>query len=63
MLVLLSEHDEIVPPEMGREIFHLATNGGHGVARRVMIPNALHENAWMKKTWIDEMQKYLGRIA
>ncbi|KAJ3575115.1 hypothetical protein NP233_g1313 [Leucocoprinus birnbaumii] len=63
MLVLLSEHDEIVPREMGAQIFNLA-NQGHPLnqASVVEIPKALHENAWMKKAWTDVLLKYLTRI-
>ncbi|KAF9445453.1 hypothetical protein P691DRAFT_710292 [Macrolepiota fuliginosa MF-IS2] len=62
MLVLLSEYDEIVPPAMGLEIFNLVTRGQQSRARSVIIPLALHENAWLRKTWIDEIQKYLVHI-
>jgi hypothetical protein len=63
MLVLLSEHDEIVPREMGAQIFRLATrHHPHTSAAMVEVPRALHENAWTKKIWIDELSKYLARI-
>ncbi|KXN90575.1 Protein bem46 [Leucoagaricus sp. SymC.cos] len=63
MLVLLSEHDEIVPQEMGAELFRLATEGqSHSKSTMVWVHSALHENAWTKKTWIDELRKYLTRL-
>ncbi|KAF5354874.1 hypothetical protein D9756_005304 [Leucocoprinus leucothites] len=63
MLLLLSEHDEMVPREMGARIFHLATqNCSSGGALMIEIPKALHENAWTKKAWTDEMRKYLTRF-
>lgn len=64
MLVLLSERDEIVPRDMGAQIFRLATrNDPHTEATMVEIPRALHENAWTKKTWIEELTEYLTRVA
>ncbi len=61
MLILLSENDEIVPLEMGLEVFNLAMRGPGANARKVIIPRALHENAWKTKTWVDEMKRYLAR--
>lgn len=62
MLMLLSEYDEMVPLSMGETIFNAATLGHDTTARKVVIPKALHENAWMKQRWATEMQKYLTCI-
>lgn len=62
MLLLLSEYDEIVPPSMGEAIFGVITRAQGVNARKVIIPRALHENAWMKPMWTTEMQKYLTRV-
>lgn len=62
MLILLSEHDEIVPIEMGTQIFNAAMRGPRCSARRVIIPRALHENAWNRKAWTDEVKRYLHEL-
>lgn len=65
MLVFLSEKDEVVPIEMGSEIFEAANTGknaGKGVRRKIIVRGALHENAWDKHQWLPEMKKYLGWI-
>ncbi|KAI0032774.1 hypothetical protein K488DRAFT_12881, partial [Vararia minispora EC-137] len=53
MPVLVSEHDELVPPTIGRQIAQ--TSG----ARLSTVRCALHETAWMKKRWQDEMARYI----
>jgi hypothetical protein len=63
MLILLSEYDEVVPREMGAQIFRLATRGyPHSRATMVIIKSALHENAWTKRILIDSLTEYLARI-
>jgi len=63
MLVLVSEHDEVVPREMGSYIFKLATQGClPNETKLVEIPKALHENAWTRRMWIDELRKYISRV-
>jgi pimeloyl-ACP methyl ester carboxylesterase len=60
MLLLLSEYDEIVPLSMGEAIYAAVNRGQSINTRRVIIPRALHENAWMKPMWATEMKKYLA---
>lgn len=63
MLVLVSEHDEVVPQDMGVRIFKLATQGCHpNGTELVKIPKALHEDAWTRKMWTDELRKYILRV-
>lgn len=60
-LILLSEHDEIVPLEMGTEIANFAMREPGANVRKVIVPRALHdENAWKRKTWVDEVRAYLA---
>ena len=63
MLIMVSEHDEVVPREMGSHIFKLATQGClPSETELVEIPKALHENAWIRRMWIDELRKYISRV-
>ncbi|TFK32205.1 Alpha/Beta hydrolase protein [Crucibulum laeve] len=69
LLILLSEHDEIVPTQMGEELFDLslricdqkANTVGKG-PRKVTIPGALHDNAFQKRAWGKEMGCYLSDL-
>lgn len=58
MLLLLSEKDEVVPISMGTELFNLVR--GAGLRRRVIVEDALHENAWQQRQWTMEMSKYIA---
>ncbi|OCB89499.1 hypothetical protein A7U60_g3294 [Sanghuangporus baumii] len=71
MLVLVSSHDEVVPPSMGRAIFDArpagarnARDGGHGEdrSRLVEIDGALHEDAWRQLQWRKETGRYLEDV-
>jgi len=59
MMVLMSEKDEVVPPEMGAELFEVSRSGsGDGMGRKVVIKGALHDNAWQLRQWETEMGRY-----
>ncbi|KAG5643725.1 hypothetical protein DXG03_009715 [Asterophora parasitica] len=76
MLVLVSEHDEVVPPEMGAQIVRAAmgsnawptrgtaVHGGPEDTRTqlVEIPGALHENAWNRPGWARAVRTYVRGI-
>ncbi|KZT18684.1 alpha/beta-hydrolase [Neolentinus lepideus HHB14362 ss-1] len=59
-LVLTSEKDEVVPREMGQEIWEAAGGEVSGGKEPVVIKEALHEDAWMKNQWVAEMQRYVN---
>ncbi|KAF8630058.1 hypothetical protein AX17_005503 [Amanita inopinata Kibby_2008] len=77
-LVLQSEHDEIVPCQMGEEMYALAQAvprivvdsrytavGGEEqgqMGRFVVVPGALHDTAWTKAIWTKEMKTYVERV-
>ncbi|KAI0070239.1 alpha/beta-hydrolase [Panus rudis PR-1116 ss-1] len=69
MMVLLSEHDELVPNSMGQAIFKasekLAEGGEEGSRprRMVFVKGALHEHAWIKPSWLTEMRRYVDSVA
>jgi predicted alpha/beta hydrolase family esterase len=56
VLVVVSEHDELVPPDMGRRI---AQESGGRVS---IIRGALHEDAWTKRQWKEEMARYIRMV-
>ncbi|TDL22415.1 alpha/beta-hydrolase [Rickenella mellea] len=68
VLVLLSEHDEIVPREMGQALHAASKSDGQGgvagvgESRPVVIQDALHDNAWMQRQWVTEMRAYLEKV-
>jgi pimeloyl-ACP methyl ester carboxylesterase len=69
MLVFLSENDEIVPPEMGMELYNAAVAAGGGqrgtddaTLRMVVVKDALHENVWDKRQWLPEMKRYIESV-
>ncbi|KAJ6604036.1 hypothetical protein B0H10DRAFT_1957523 [Mycena sp. CBHHK59/15] len=63
MLVLLSEHDEVVPNEMGEELCAIGNSRGDGtMGGRVVIPAALHDNAHVQWVWRSEMQRYIADV-
>jgi uncharacterized protein len=68
-LVLHSEHDEMVPKQMGETIYGLAQaavpparSNSHQIGRFVVVPRALHNTAWTKHAWADEIKRYLGQL-
>lgn len=74
MMVVVSENDELVPKEMGQELWEAAGNatgavadecheqGRRGVGCKVVIRDALHENAWKRRQWLREMTRYLADV-
>ena len=58
MTILVSEKDELVPPNMGRTIAERAGDG----AKVVSIHGALHETGWTKKQWRDEMARCVREV-
>jgi uncharacterized protein len=58
-LVLNSENDEIVPKEMGERIFEALEGEESG---RVIIPGALHDNAWLRGSWGTRIKQYFQDI-
>lgn len=65
--VFVSERDEVVPPQMGRDIFARcqgSMKGGFGVdlGRLVVVNGALHEDAWRKRQWALGMKAYIQAI-
>ena len=71
MLVLTSEKDEIVPPEMGEKLYRSALKiprvesqdaGGFEPAKLMVIRGALHENAWNTRQWQIEIRDYINKI-
>lgn len=61
-MMLLSEHDELVPNVMGEALFEASAGlvtKEDGRRRVVKLRNALHENAWQDRRWLTEMRKYI----
>lgn len=54
-LIVLSEKDELVPREMGEQIWNALGSTG----RKVVIERALHENAWSRPKWAREMRLFI----
>lgn len=63
MLVFISENDEIVPLEMGTELYDAAAASGAGATpHMVVVKGALHEDAWDKRQWLPEMKRYIESV-
>jgi alpha-beta hydrolase superfamily lysophospholipase len=71
MMVVISENDEVVPKEMGKELWEAGRNGEglheddrdlNGFGSIVVVRNALHENAWMRRQWLKEVSQYLAEV-
>ncbi|CUA70448.1 hypothetical protein RSOLAG22IIIB_04186 [Rhizoctonia solani] len=70
ILIIHSENDELVPVEMGREIVqaaslvHQRSSSPLGTGpRHVLIPGALHDDAFTKRQWRDEIRSYMAEVA
>ncbi|KAF9494882.1 alpha/beta-hydrolase [Pleurotus eryngii] len=63
-MFLVSEKDEIVPPEMSLRLAAAASNPAaiSDTPRSKIIEGALHENAWRTRTWRIEMTRYINEI-
>lgn len=64
VLILVSEHDEIVPREMGEALLEasktkFAECATESRGRLVVIESALHENAWQKRKWRTVVSSYI----
>lgn len=62
MLVVLSEKDEVVPTIMGAELFAISRTEPSDIGGKVIIRDALHENAWQQRQWAKEVKKYLANV-
>ncbi|EGO19268.1 hypothetical protein SERLADRAFT_402645, partial [Serpula lacrymans var. lacrymans S7.9] len=61
ILVMLSEKDEVVPKAMGEEIWDVsACANTNGRGKKVVVEEALHENAWEQRQWVREMRKFIA---
>ncbi|CAE6412640.1 unnamed protein product [Rhizoctonia solani] len=65
-----SENDELVPPEMGRELADAVSNVHRGLPKplgtgpkRVVIPGALHDDGFTRRQWRDEIRAYITEVA
>ncbi|KDQ20983.1 hypothetical protein BOTBODRAFT_26993 [Botryobasidium botryosum FD-172 SS1] len=68
MLIINSEKDEIVPLWMGDAMCNTVKasfrdTSGRPPTRRVIIPTALHENAWRRREWSVAVGAYLDECA
>jgi fermentation-respiration switch protein FrsA (DUF1100 family) len=67
MMIIVSERDELVPKTMGEELWEAVSNGAdeeclNGFGRKVVIRDALHEDAWMHRQWLKEMVRYMAEV-
>jgi hypothetical protein len=74
MMVVVSEKDELVPKEMGQELWEASGGAGQDITKRpngndsdrfgrqVIIRDALHENAWKRRQWLKEMTQYIAEV-
>ena len=67
MMVIVSEKDELVPKTMGEELWGAVSNdadeeNSKGLGRKVVIRDALHEDAWMHRQWLKEMVQYMAEV-
>ncbi|KAF4569556.1 hypothetical protein EYR36_009352 [Pleurotus pulmonarius] len=63
-LVLVSEKDEVVPPEMSLRLA-AATSAPAAPShppRSKILEGALHENAWQTRAWRTEITRYINEI-
>lgn len=69
-LLLVSEKDEMVPREMGEELWLAAQQEGQPGkddypstgGRMVIVKDALHENMWQKRQWAKEVKQYIVQL-
>lgn len=64
-LFLSTSQDELVPPEMVRAAYEAATGGGNSAldTRFVPIPDALHDFAFRKQIWANELVHLLREVS
>ena len=69
LMLFLSQQDELVPNVMGESLYEASytisvSNGGENSLRnKVVLRNALHENAWKERLWSTEMRRYIQSIS
>ncbi|KAJ1305806.1 hypothetical protein OPQ81_010536 [Rhizoctonia solani] len=70
ILIIASESDELVPPDMNREIFDAASKMHRGLPKplgagpkRVVISGALHDDGFTKRQWRDAIRAYITDVA
>ncbi|KAG8707214.1 hypothetical protein FRC08_000633 [Ceratobasidium sp. 394] len=65
ILILNSSDDEVVPPQMGEQLLDAASTmcaTSKYRPERVVIPSALHDDAYTKRQWKDAMRGYLHKV-
>jgi uncharacterized protein len=73
MMIVVSEMDEVVPAEMGKELWEASRGGvdvsndakgsnSDGFGSKVVIQNALHDDAWQHRQWLKEMTRYIAEV-
>jgi fermentation-respiration switch protein FrsA (DUF1100 family) len=67
MMVVVSEKDELVPKAMGERLWEASSNdtdkeGTDGFGSKVVIRDALHEDAWTHRQWLKEMMRYIAEV-
>ncbi|KAF8745763.1 Alpha beta superfamily, partial [Rhizoctonia solani] len=70
MLIINSENDELVPSQMGEQMLDAASKVYQELSsplgtgpRRVVIPGALHDGAFTKRQWREEVRAYIAGVA
>ncbi|GAB1525739.1 hypothetical protein RhiTH_008905 [Rhizoctonia solani] len=70
ILIINSENDELVPSQMGEQILDAASKVHQELSnplgtgpRRVVIPGALHDGAFTKRQWREEIRAYIAGVA
>lgn len=63
-IILVSEKDEVVPPEMSLRLAAAASKPADlsDAPRAKIVEGALHENAWQTRTWRIEITRYINEI-
>ncbi|KAF7431027.1 hypothetical protein PC9H_006742 [Pleurotus ostreatus] len=64
-LILVSEKDEVVPPQMSLRLAAAARNPADlsNAPKAKILEGALHENAWQTRTWRIEITRYISEIS
>ncbi|ELU45104.1 alpha/beta hydrolase family domain-containing protein [Rhizoctonia solani AG-1 IA] len=70
ILIINSENDELVPSQMGEQMLDAASKVHQELSnplgtgpRRVVIPGALHDGAFTKRQWREEIRAYIAGVA
>lgn len=67
VLIINSGNDELVPPQMGQDMFDVISRiygraeAGSG-PKRVVIPSALHDDAFAKRQWKGTLKGYIAEV-